>query len=136
MRFRDKFFLLILVLLCVWCIGYSFLRFMVVHDYMITYQGKCDPTVHTCFVSCSDDACTSNEYYDKVQKYAVNIYAQCGSDITNCDDANLCLPQHDQKCFITYCDPKIDGSSCETPDEMFSMSSTTAATSTTDDTAL
>jgi len=114
MKFRDNMLLYALALLVVLCVGYSYLRFIVMRDYMVAYQGACDPAAHSCFVSCKDDACTDKQYYAKVQKYAVDLYAQCGKDITDCTAANVCLPQGDQKCSITYCDRAVDGDVCST----------------------
>lgn len=123
MKFRDNILLYVLVPVVILCAGYSYIRFMVMHDYMVAYEGICDPAVHRCFVNCNNDACTDKQYYAKVQKYDANLSTQCGKDITNCVVANVCLPQGDQKCSITYCDPKIDGSTCSTPS---GESSTTA----------
>ena len=113
MKFRDNILLYMLVPLVILCAAYSYFRFMVAHDYMIAYEGTCDPATQDCFIGCNDDACTDVYYYAKVQKYAVNLYAQCGEDITNCDAANACLPVDDQKCSITYCDPKIEEGACD-----------------------
>src|SRR3989344_6328267 len=109
MKFRDNVLLCALIPLVILCVGYAYFRFMVAHDYLVAYEGTCDPTAYSCFIGCNDDACTDTYYYAKVQKYAVDLYAQCGQDITNCAAANVCLPQNDQKCSITYCDPKTDG---------------------------
>ena len=86
---------------------------MVAHDYMVAYEGVCDSSTQSCFVGCNDDACADAYYYAKVQKYAVDLYAQCGKDITGCEAANACLPLNDRKCSITYCDPGTDGDACE-----------------------
>lgn len=112
MRFRNNATFYILATLTVLSIGAAYFRFIVAQDYIVAYEGVCEPATQICFIKCSDDACTSKEYYDKVQKYAANLYAQCGKDITDCNDANICLPQGDKKCSITYCDPKIEGNTC------------------------
>lgn len=123
MKFNNNFFVYILASLIILCVGYAYFRFMIVQDYMVAYQGVCDPAVHSCFVNCNNDACTDKQYYAKVQKYDADLSAQCGKDITNCDAANACLPQSDQKCSITYCDSTLDGSTCSTPNG--GLSSTT-----------
>ena len=112
MKFRDNTLFYILALLIVVCVGYSYFRFMDAQDYMVAYEGVCDPATQNCFKGCNDDACTDTYYYTKMQKYAVNLFAQCGKDITDCSAANVCLPQNDQNCSITYCDLEIDGDAC------------------------
>lgn len=106
-HFSKHIFLFIIVLCIIITVIVSFYRFIVKNDYMVYYEGTCDPYMQSCFESC-DGECT---YYMKVQKYAPDIYAQCGKDITNCESANICL-SNDRKCSITYCDPTIE-ESCE-----------------------
>jgi len=113
MKFRDNILFYVLVPLIVACVGYSYFRFVVAQDYVVEYEGVCDPVVHDCFKGCPDDACTEPYYYDTVQKHAVDLFIQCGKDITNCSVANVCLPQGDQTCSITYCDLQAGGA-CET----------------------
>ncbi len=107
MKFRDNILLYTLVPLILLSMGASYVRFMVTHDYMVAYEGTCDPSVHSCFVGCTDEECTEEYYYSNVQKYAVDLNAECGDNITDCEKANLCQP-NDQKCSITYCDPSSD----------------------------
>jgi hypothetical protein len=86
---------------------------MVLHDYVVAYEGDCDPYTENCFVGCEDDECTENYYYSLVQKYAADVKAQCGTDITDCEDAYKCLPEDGDQCDVTYCNPAIDGNVCE-----------------------
>jgi hypothetical protein len=86
---------------------------MILKDYIVAYEGECDPQVHSCYAGCEDDACTQEYFYDVVEKRATDIYAQCGSDITDCEAANACLSE-ERGCSITYCDPAADGDSCRT----------------------
>lgn len=90
----------------------SFYRFIIKNDYLVYYESTCDPYTQSCFESCEGE-CT---YYMKMQKYAPDIYAQCGKDITDCESANACLSS-DRKCSITYCDTKID-ENCKTITEV------------------
>lgn len=113
MKFRDNILFYVLVSLVAACVGYSYFRFVMAQDYVVEYEGVCDPAAHDCFKGCPDDACNEPYYYDTVQKHAVDLFAQCGKDVTNCDVANVCLPQGDQTCSITYCDPQA-GDTCET----------------------
>jgi len=86
----------------------------VLNDYVVAYEGNCDPYTESCFIGCEDDECTEEYYYSMVQKYAPNVKAQCGVDITDCDAAYECLSEDGDQCEITYCDPVIDGEdSCE-----------------------
>ena len=124
MKFRDNIPFYILAVLTALSVGAAYFRFIVVQDYIVEFEGVCEPSMQSCFIKCSDDACTSKEYYDKVKKYAANLYTQCGKDITDCADANVCLPQDDQKCSILYCDPKTDGSTCSTPSGEFGTTAT------------
>ncbi|PIZ86732.1 hypothetical protein COX93_03360, partial [Candidatus Nomurabacteria bacterium CG_4_10_14_0_2_um_filter_30_12] len=79
---------------------------------MVSYEGVCDPTIEKCFIGCEDDECTKEYYYSEVQKYAPDLYAECGNDITDCESANICLPE-DKECSVSYCDETIDGSICK-----------------------
>lgn len=82
----------------------SFYRFIINNDYFVYYESTCDPYVNSCFESCEEDECT---YYMKVQKYAPDIYAQCGKDITDCESSSVCLSS-DRECSITYCNEEMD----------------------------
>ena len=114
-NFRNHFFLYIIVLL-VFVIGiFSYYRFMIKQDYSVGYEGVCDPATDgdKCFVGCDDDACTKQHYYTKMAKYAPDLKEECGEDITDCESADLCLPD-DRNCSITYCNPEIEGDTCAT----------------------
>jgi len=117
MRLKEHILAYVLLPLIVILICASYFRFMVNNDYLVAYEGTCDPILHSCFVGCQDDddsaVCANTYYYDKVQKYAVDVYAQCGKDITECEAANICLSRNDRQCTITFCDPVIDGDVCE-----------------------
>ncbi len=113
MKFRDNIFLYVLVPLIIFLVSFSYLRFIVAHDYMVAYEGACDPVTNNCFIGCEDDVCTKEYYYTKVQKYAADLYAQCSEDITGCEAANECFPINDRKCSVTYCDLEIDGTACK-----------------------
>lgn len=114
MRFRNNFLLYTLIPLVTLFIGASYIRFMVLHDYTVAYEGMCDPITESCFIGCEDEECTVEYYYTQVEKYAPNLNAQCGNDITDCEDANVCLKEEGSQCSVTYCDPEADGEACET----------------------
>ncbi len=114
-NFRDHFLAIALVpaIVVIGIISYN--KFIVNHDYIVSYEGVCDPSVQQCFIGCEDEECTEAYYYSKVQKYAQDLYAQCGKDITDCKVANECL-LGDRKCSVTFCSPEIDGeSTCSSP---------------------
>jgi len=79
---------------------------MIIKNYIVLYQGDCDPAIERCFASCTDGTCQQQQYYMKVQKYVPDVYAECGSDMVGCAKANMCLPS-DMKCSITYCSSSI-----------------------------
>jgi len=108
---RNNFFLLILLFAVIVVVFLSYNRFIVRRDYIVEYEGNCDPTVDVCFIGCEDDECIENYYYFNIQKYAADLYGQCGEDITDCEEANVCLPE-DHNCSITYCDVEVDGDIC------------------------
>ncbi len=112
MNFSNNYLLYALTLLFTLFISTSYVRFIVLQDYLVAYEGTCDPALNSCFIGCSDDTCSEEYYYSEVQKYAPRIFEQCGTDITDCNEANICLPQDDENCSVTYCDPNIEGEEC------------------------
>lgn len=93
-------------------------RFILKSDYVVSYEGVCDPSFESCFVGCEDDECTQEYYYTEVQKYAPDLYRECGKDITDCDVANICLPE-DKDCSVTYCDPETnEDGTCSEPSDV------------------
>lgn len=90
----------------------SYYRFIVTNDYLVSYEGMCDPINENCFVDCEDEECTSEYYYTVVTRHATEIDNLCGDDITDCEAANICLPGSTE-CSITHCDLEVDGDSCE-----------------------
>ena len=109
----NNFFLLVLLFAVIIVVFRSYNRFLVRYDYIVGYEGVCDPATEKCFVGV-DDTSGKEYYYSKMQKYEPDLYKECGKDITDCKDASVCLPD-DRKCSITYCDSKIDGSACDIP---------------------
>jgi hypothetical protein len=113
MNFRNHILSYVLVPLVIIVGIFSYFRFIVNNDYVVGYQGACDPATGKCFVSCEDDACTKQSYYAEIQKYAPDLYRECGKDITDCEAASKCLPE-DRKCSVTYCNKDIKGDVCQT----------------------
>ena len=94
----------------------SYYRFIIKHDYVVGYEGVCDPSIEKCFIGCEDSACIKEYYYTKVKKYEPDLFRECGKDITDCEDASVCFP-NDRTCSVVYCSPGVDGDICKTPDE-------------------
>lgn len=113
-HFRDHFFFYSIILLVIIVSVISYYRFIIKDDYIVGYEGECDPAIESCFVGCEDDECIDEYYYSKVQKYAPDLFSECGPDITDCVEASVCLPT-DQECSVIYCDPEIDGDACSVP---------------------
>ena len=113
---RNHFFFYILAPLMIIVSAFSYFRFIINNDYLIGYEGTCNPATEKCFTGCTDDACTESYYYSQMIKYAPDLYKECGKDITDCEAANTCLPE-DRNCSITYCDPEVDGDICSTRTE-------------------
>lgn len=107
----------------------SYYRFMVKYDYVVAYEGKCDNSKESCFIGCEDDECTKEYYYTKVQKYAPDLRAECGDDITDCEVADVCLPA-DRKCSVTYCVSGVGGDTCSIIQKKIETESNTNASST------
>ncbi len=99
--------LIVLVPLVVFVIVASFYRFLVAGNYIVEYEGACDPLTEECFVGCVDEECSESYYFTMVRKYAADVQEQCGTDFSDCEAASVCLPS-DQTCEITYCGPDTE----------------------------
>lgn len=122
-NFREHIFSFILTPLVIVIGIVSYFRFVVYQDYMVGYKGACDPVEKECFVECDSDICAKENYYSEVQKYAPDLYKECGKDITGCQAANECLPE-DRNCSITYCNKEIDGDVCDSFDKELNLNTT------------
>lgn len=96
---------LVLVPLIALSAAASYYRFILASDYMVSYEGECDPATESCFEGCEDDACETTYPYKQMQKYAADLEVSCGTDITDCEAASVCLAA-DRDCTVTYCDPE------------------------------
>lgn len=107
-KLRSNFFSYVLIISIFVVAGISYSRFMINQDYFVGYEGFCDPSLNSCFVRCEDESCTQKYFYSKVEKYVPILYKECGKDITDCKQANVCASE-DKKCSIVYCISEIDG---------------------------
>jgi hypothetical protein len=98
---QSKFLFYLLTLLCIAAVAASFYRFVVRNDYVVEYEGDCDPSENACFIG-TDEETGEAYYYVKVQKYAPELYAECGPDVVGCESASVCLPT-DTRCSVTFC---------------------------------
>ncbi len=106
MYFKKHLLVIILTPLLLLFVLTSYYRFMVINDFMVTYEGDCDPSTESCFVGCEDDECTEEYYYSSIERYAPNLEELCGLDITECDDAYTC--DGDESCTISFCNPATE----------------------------
>ncbi|MFT5849491.1 MAG: hypothetical protein ACI9H6_000300 [Patiriisocius sp.] len=106
-HFTKYFLVYAVVPLLLFVVTASYYRFIVINDYVVSYEGDCDPTAESCFIGCEDDECTEEYFYSVVERHASEIKEICGVDITDCDDSYEC-PAEGTKCFISYCDDSED----------------------------
>ena len=106
--FKAHFFSVIIVLLLLLLASSSYVRFIVQNDYLVSFEGECDPYSESCYEGCEDEECTEVYYYSIIERHASELSNLCGSDISDCDDAFVCQPAV-ENCSVTYCDETIDG---------------------------
>lgn len=104
MDLSKHILVVILVPLIALSVAASYYRFIVAGDYVVEYEGMCDPATESCFEGCEDDACEITYPYKSMQKYAADLRSACDTDITDCEEASICLAS-DRDCVATYCDP-------------------------------
>jgi hypothetical protein len=112
MHFKEHFFTYIVFILLFFLIGASYLRFIVYHDYTVSYEGDCNPYTESCFVECEDEECTEEFYFSIIERPAYEVYEVCGPNVLECGEAYECSATNDN-CSITFCDPVEDGDYCE-----------------------
>lgn len=112
MHFKKYFLTYTLVPLTLLFLAASFYRFMVSYDYLVSYEGFCDPYTESCFLYCEDGACTEPFYSTFVERRAYTLRELCGNTILDCAAADTCLPD-EPDCSVTYCNPRRDDD-CET----------------------
>jgi len=110
---KRNFFGYTILTLTILAVAASYYRFMVLQDYLVSYEGDCDPYTESCYVYCEDEECSEPFYYSIIERNAAEIYARCGADVTTCDAAYACQPDVDV-CTITFCNGATDGDECET----------------------
>lgn len=113
MYLKKHFFSYIVFIFVVFLITASYTRFVVENDYIVAYEGDCDPYTESCYLWCEDDECSEPFYFSVIERHAAEIYSLCGEDVTVCDDAYYC-DESVEYCEIYFCDAEFDGEdSCE-----------------------
>jgi hypothetical protein len=93
---------LVLIPLSIIAIALSYHRFIVAEDYVVEYEGYCDPYTQSCFVGCTDDSCAEIYYYTWIQKTAASVREQCGPNVSECESAGECAPG-EEGCSVRFC---------------------------------
>lgn len=109
---KNHFFLYLIVSLTILSVASSYIRFVVQKDYLVSYEGECEPYSQSCFVYCEDEECSEPFYYSIIEREANEIFDLCGTDVTTCDEAYSCQDNVDI-CSITFCDPTVNIDECE-----------------------
>jgi hypothetical protein len=106
-HFKNNFLRYVLLALSVIVIALSFQRFVLSGDYIVEYEGACDPATESCFLACETEDCADTYYHSWVRKHHNDVFAACGPDVSECDAASVCQPT-DTQCTIVYCDASVD----------------------------
>ncbi|NQV88000.1 MAG: hypothetical protein HQ402_00400 [Parcubacteria group bacterium] len=112
---KSKILLAVILLVALVAIGYTFYRYVIEEDYLITADASCDPETESCFyIPCEDSDCSTNiDYYKVVTKKAFNV-SLCDPADSSCDA--LVCKSGEIDCTVTYCTPDniSDGEECST----------------------
>jgi hypothetical protein len=109
MKKRETILTALMFLLLLMTIGASYMRFVVNMDYIVSFEGDCDPFSESCFYDCEDDECTTDYYFTRIERKAYEVYELCGTtNVLECDVAYECSPDV-EFCRISYCDPEVEG---------------------------
>lgn len=106
MSSRHNVFFYLIALFLVLTAAASYYRFIVLSDFMVSYEVDCSPYNSSCFVGCEDDGCESEYYYKLITRQASEIEGLCGQDITDCEAAQSCQATA-LDCSVSFCSPDI-----------------------------
>lgn len=110
---KSKIFLAVFFLLILGSVGATYWRIFVKHDYIISAQTDCDPTIDKCFIwecdpasTAEGEACTGDPeadtwYYQIVNRKAANI-PLCDPNDENCQA--LVCDEGEKDCEVVFCD--------------------------------
>ncbi len=113
MTFKINLMTILILPMLILLVAGAYYRFVILHDYLVSYEIECDPYVSSCYIGCEDENCKSEYYYAIIEKYAYSLFTSCGSDVLECDQANICT-QEEAECSIDYCDSLISEAECFT----------------------
>lgn len=119
MKHFSKFFFVYTILpLLLLSVGASYFRFIIQHDYLVVFEGSCEPESESCFVgtytyedclSTVEEDCEVTYFYKMVEKPVVTYnyqIEQCGTDPfldpLECEPVSTCH-KSEQNCSIVYC---------------------------------
>ena len=101
---KDTVLKYALLILFVALVASSYYRFIVLQDYYVLYEVSCDPYSQDCYIGCEDDLCEEEYHYALIERHAPAIHDLCGSDITDCEEAEFCA-EDETDCSVMLCDP-------------------------------
>ncbi len=117
-HFKRFFFVYLGLLFLALSIASSYLRFVVLSDYKVSYFYPCDPRFESCFVDgCYEDICLEElAYYKKVERKAKNLLILCDDkNLLTCEKAGYCLEGEDD-CLVENCLENNSESVCASED--------------------
>lgn len=109
---KNKPLTYLFVPLLILMVGTSYFRFVVIKDYLVSYETDCEPSEQSCYVGCDNDDCSEIYHYAIITRQAKTIENLCGVDITDCSAANSCT-NSETSCLIEYCDESEGFYSCD-----------------------
>ena len=102
------YFAIIIFVMVIFAVASSFSRFLVTYDYLISYEGTCDPNEASCFVYCENETCDDPLYYTIIERMAYTLVDLCGENsILDCSAADMCYSD-EEYCVIYHCDTETD----------------------------
>lgn len=113
----NHFFFIMLLVLLLAAVSASYARFLMSYEYLVRYEGPCDPYAQSCFRYCEDEACSEPFYYSTIERSAAVVRQLCGETVLGCTDAETCLAGEDE-CRVIYCEQATNGDACETLTEV------------------
>jgi hypothetical protein len=98
----SKIFFLVLALLIIGSIGFTFWRIFIAKDYQIIAEVSCDTMAASCFFWEDEEEAYT---YKMISKKASNIYAcEQAEEKIDCDEELSCL-EDEEDCEYIVCDP-------------------------------
>ncbi len=111
--FSKHFFFYIVIIFIVLSVSASYYRFIITNDYIVSFEGWCDPEYESCFTgSYYDEECDCDvEYTFKIVEKPVSSFtkqlAECDVDPfldpMECEVVDQCSAT-ESNCSVTYCE--------------------------------